>query len=137
MNLAYDNLGRPTSISRYQGPSESLGYGSDLRLSSLGYSFADTSKNVTLSYTYNLAGQPMSATASNAAYRNTSARVAATYASDGLNRMTSTTGTMLIHDALDRLNQVVSGVSLKYPESRSHGRRSGWQSHCNDIRTCL
>ena len=74
MNLAYDNLGRPSSISRYQGPSESLGYGSDLRLSSLGYSFADTAKNVTLNYTYNLAGQPVSATASNAAYRNTAAR---------------------------------------------------------------
>jgi len=58
--------------------------------------------------------KPMSATASNAAYLNTAARAGAAYAADGLNRLTGTTGTTLIYDALDQLNQVVSGAGTKF-----------------------
>jgi len=58
--------------------------------------------------------KPMSATASNAAYLNTVARAGAAYAADGLNRLTRTTGTTLVYDALDRLNQVVTGAGTKF-----------------------
>src|SRR6202012_222938 len=82
----YDNLGRTTSVARAAGPTESRVYGADLRLSALTYGFVDSSKNVTFSYAYSLAGQAPSATPSNAIYSWPSAGSATSYVSDGQNR---------------------------------------------------
>jgi RHS repeat-associated protein len=104
LQQVHDNLARISSISRTSGPSESRGYGSDLRLSSQAYTFADTSKNVTYSYTYNLAGQPMTMTPSNSAYSNTTSPAAASYGSDGQNRYTTVGAHTMIYDGRSNLN---------------------------------
>jgi RHS repeat-associated protein len=104
LQQVYDNLARISSISRTSGPSESRGYGSDLRLSSQAYTFTDTSKNVTYSYTYNLAGQPMTMTPNNSAYSNTTSPAAASYASDGQNRYTTVGAHTITYDGRSNLN---------------------------------
>jgi YD repeat-containing protein len=71
LQQTYNNLGQIINITRASGPSETRGYGPDLRLSSQAYSFSDTSKNVNFGYTYNLAAQPMTMTPDNSAYINT------------------------------------------------------------------
>jgi RHS repeat-associated protein len=100
----YDNLGRISQVTRAAGQSENRGYGSDLRLSSLAYSFADTAKNVTFTYTYNLAGQTKSATPSNSLYSWTSSRTATTYGSDGQNRYTTVGSTNISYDGRGNLS---------------------------------
>jgi RHS repeat-associated protein len=104
LQQVYDNLARISSISRTSGPSESRGYGSDLRLSSQAYTFTDISKNVTYSYTYNLAGQPMTMTPNNSAYSNTTSPAAASYGSDGQNRYTTVGAHTMAYDGRSNLN---------------------------------
>lgn len=104
LQKAYDNLGRISSLTRTSGPSESRGYGPDLRLSSQAYTFTDTSKNVTYSYTYNLAGQPLTMTPNNAIYSNTTSPAATSYASDGQNRYTTVGAHTMSYDGRSNLN---------------------------------
>ncbi|HEY2530961.1 MAG TPA: RHS repeat-associated core domain-containing protein [Xanthobacteraceae bacterium] len=103
LQQTYNNLGQISSITRASGPSEMRGYGSDLRLSSQAYSFSDTSKNVTFSYTYNLAGQPMTMIANNAAYNGTTSPAATSYASDGQNRYTTVGAHTMTYDGRSNL----------------------------------
>jgi RHS repeat-associated protein len=109
MSIGYDNLGHANSITRALGPSESLSYGTDLRLSALSFAFADTAKNVTFNYTYNLAGQPLTATANNASYQWASSRTAAAYASDGQNRYTTVGANTLAYEG--RANTSSTGLA--------------------------
>jgi RHS repeat-associated protein len=104
LQKVYDDLGRISNISRTSGPSESRGYGPDLRLSSQAYTFADTSKNVTYSYTYNLAGQPLTMTPNNSIYSNTTSPAATSYASDGQNRYTTVGAHTMSYDGRSNLN---------------------------------
>ena len=100
----YDNLGRITSTTRgANGPSESRNYGSDLRLSTQQYSFSDTSKNVTYTYTWNLAGQPMSMTPNNSLYSNATSPAATSYLADGQNRYTTVGGHTMAYDSRSNL----------------------------------
>jgi RHS repeat-associated protein len=101
---AYDNLGRVASVTRTSGPTESLGYGADLRLSALSYGFSDTAKNVTFNYGFNLAGQAMSATPTNTAYGWSTGHSATTYATDGQNRYSSAGGVSISYDARGNLS---------------------------------
>jgi RHS repeat-associated protein len=104
LQKAYDNLGRISNLTRTSGPSESRGYGPDLRLSSQAYTFTDTSKNVTYSYTYNLAGQPLTMTPNNSIYSNTTSPAATSYASDGQNRYTTVGAHTMAYDGRSNLN---------------------------------
>jgi RHS repeat-associated protein len=103
LQQAYNNLGQITSITRASGLSETRGYGSDLRLSSQAYTFPDTSKNVTYSYTYNLAGQPLSMTPNNSLYSTTTSPAATNYASDGQNRYTTVGASTMSYDSRSNL----------------------------------
>lgn len=105
LELMYNNLGQISNVTRASGPSETRGYGSDLRLSSQAYSFSDTSKNVIFSYTFNLAGQPMTMISNNSAYDGTTSPSATSYATDGQNRYTTVgTHTMSYNGRSDLTN---------------------------------
>jgi RHS repeat-associated protein len=129
LQKVYDNLGRISNLTRTSGPSESRSYGPDLRLSSQAYTFTDTSKNVTYSYTYNLAGQPLTMTPNSSVYSNTTSPSATSYASDGQNRYTTVGAHTMAYDgrsnlsndgtngaAFDGLNRIttVNSTNLSY-----------------------
>lgn len=87
--FGYDALGRRTSITRGNGTTTSYGYDAAGRLGSLVHDLAGTAQDLSLSFTYNPAGQIESRTSSNDAYAWTGAvSVNRGYAVNGLNQYT-------------------------------------------------
>ena len=96
--FGHDDLGRRTSIARGNGTVTSYGYDSASRLTQLTQNLNGTASDVTFGYSYNPAGEIVSTTRSNDAYSFTghaNANVVDTV--DGLNRVTNTGGTGVLH----------------------------------------
>jgi len=87
-SFGYDNLGRPTSLSRGNGTSTGYGFDTADRLTSLTQTYpSSTTNNVTYGFGYTPASQVNSRTLSNAAYAWPGSQAQAqTKAYDGLNR---------------------------------------------------
>ncbi len=112
--LTYDDLGRRTAAYMKGLTScEGWGYGPDLRLSAI--TIQPTCGTVTESYGYyyNAAGQLRASTSSNSAFDWTSSvgNVGRGYATDGLNRYTTSGGAALTYDGL---GDVINDTRLSY-----------------------
>jgi hypothetical protein len=75
-------------------------------VASLSYGFADTSRNVSFGYTFNLAGQPRSVSVSNALYQNNTSLATGSYSLDGQNRYQSAGGSSLGYDGNANVNAI-------------------------------
>lgn len=98
---AYDNLGQPTRISRAGGAGAVTTYGYDTfaRLTSLAHNASGTTHDVTLSFSYNPAGQITSRTTSNTAYIYVPTTGTADYGVNDLNQITEIGSTSVLYDA--------------------------------------
>jgi RHS repeat-associated protein len=100
----YDDLGRRTSITRGNGTTTSYGYDAVARLASLTQDLSGSAHDMTLGFSYNPASQLASNTRSNDAYAwNGHYNVDRTYASNGLNQLTTAGSTALGYDARGNL----------------------------------
>jgi RHS repeat-associated protein len=102
LGIAYDNLGRRSSITAGPSQSSSTAYGYDgvSRLSSLAQSFPGGTGNVTQTFAYNPASQVTSETRDNDGYAwNSAVNVNRGYASNGLNQYTAAGPASFTYDA--------------------------------------
>jgi len=100
----YDSLGRRTSFSRHSGGATSWSYIPNSRNWSMTHDLVGTANDVTLTLTFNPAGQAVSRDTSNPAYQYTLPTQATTpYVRDGLNQYDSVAGTAFVHDARGNL----------------------------------
>jgi RHS repeat-associated protein len=113
--FGFDTLGRRTSLTRGNGTSTSYTYDAASRLSSLGQSFASSTHNLTLGFTYNPASQIIENTRSNDLYSVTPAASVQTIAANGLNQASTVNGTATAHDA--RGNMTGDGLGNSYSYS--------------------
>ncbi|HEX8644636.1 MAG TPA: RHS repeat-associated core domain-containing protein [Allosphingosinicella sp.] len=98
-SFAYDDLGRRVGISRGNGASTGYAFDASSRLSSLSHDFAGTTRDLMLGFSYNPAGQLVSATRSNDSYSWTGHGSGSTGSSvDGLNRLAAQGGVTFTHD---------------------------------------
>ena len=126
---AYDNLGRRTAQGSANGAFTYWTYDNAGRLGGLSHDLPGAADDLTLSFTYNPAGQIISRTMSNAAYVYTPAQGATSYVNNGKNQVTSVGGDTVSYDgrqniagapmgsyAYNGLNQLTSanGASLFY-----------------------
>jgi RHS repeat-associated protein len=108
---AYDDLGRPMSLTRGNGVVTSYSYDAVSRLSSLTHDLAGTTNDLTLGFSYNPASQISSTVRSNNAYSWTGAtNVARNYTSNGLNQYSATTSTTFGYDARGNLTNSGTGT---------------------------
>jgi YD repeat-containing protein len=107
VSIGYDDLGRRVSLgSGVGGTSSSTSYGYDAvsRLTSLTHDLAGTANDLTETFAYNPASQVTSTTRSNDAYAFTgNANASTSYASNGLNQLTSAGAASLSYDARGNL----------------------------------
>ena len=96
---AYNDLGQRTGITRGNGAATAYGYDAAFRMTGLSHDMAGSSYDVVFGYAYNPAGQIASRTVSNAAYVYAPTTGSASYANDGLNRVTSAGGAGVTYDA--------------------------------------
>jgi YD repeat-containing protein len=119
VTFGYDSLGRRTSIARTNGPSTSYSYDSASRLSSLGHDFAGTSYDLTLSFTYNPAGQIVTNTRSKDHFSFTAhANQNVSDTHNGLNQATQTGSAGVSHDARGNTTATGSNSYSYSSESR-------------------
>jgi RHS repeat-associated protein len=103
-SIAYDQLGRRTSVSRGNGTLTQYGYDAQSRLSSLGHDLAGTGGDLTLGFTFNEAGQLKSRSRSNDAYAwNRASAVNRPYSVNGMNQYTASGGLALSYDGRGNL----------------------------------
>ena len=101
--FGYDDLGRRTSLTRGNGTVTSYAYDAG-RLSQMALTFPDASKNLTLGFSYNPAGQIVSNTRSNDLYALLAAGAGTTASSaNGLNQLTQQGATSFSYDAKGNL----------------------------------
>lgn len=126
---AYDNLGERTSLTRGNGTTASYSYDPVSRLSQLVEDLAGTSNDLTLTFSYNPAGQIVGTTRSNTAYSYPQSNIALNETVNGLSQVTNSGGTAISYDAnanisskgtstytYDSQDQLITGpsVSLSY-----------------------
>jgi len=103
VNLAaygYDDLGRRRYVSRGNGTTTWYDYDAASRLNYLSHDLTGTAQDQTYTYSYNAAGQIISRTASNDAYRYVGGAAGTkTYGVNGLNQYTSVGGVTHSYDA--------------------------------------
>lgn len=112
-NLAwfgYDNLGRRTVQGNANGANTSWGYDAASRLTSLSHDLSGTANDLTLSFTYNPAGQIASRTMSNTAYAYTPGAGTTSYVNNGKNQVTSAGGTAVGYDARQNITSAPMGT---------------------------
>lgn len=96
---AYDDLGRRTSLTRGNGAVTTYAFDSVSRLASLAQNPAGTTRDLTLGFSYNRAGQIAGVTRGNDAYAWTGAvNASRAYTTNGLNQYTASGGTTLGYD---------------------------------------
>ncbi|MGR4865071.1 polymorphic toxin-type HINT domain-containing protein [Caulobacter sp. LARHSG274] len=105
--VAYDDLGRRTY--GWSGPGSAAtqtnyGYDAASRLSSLAHDLAGTAQDQTWTFAYNAASQVKTRTASNGLYEWGYAQATRTYASNGLNQMTTSGSSTLSYDGRGNLS---------------------------------
>ncbi len=99
VTIAYDALGRRASMSRSSGSVTSYTYDGASRLSSLGQDLAGTASDLSLTFSYNPAGQIVSNTRSNDSYAWTGHGSGTTSSTaNGLNQLASHGGVTLGYD---------------------------------------
>ncbi|PVM90312.1 RHS repeat domain-containing protein [Caulobacter endophyticus] len=100
----YDDLGRRSSLWRGNGVSTTYGYDGASRLTSMNHDLAGTAQDQAYTYGYNAAGQVVSRSASNDAYRYVGGGAGTkAYASNGLNQYTTVGGLGLSYDGRGNL----------------------------------
>jgi RHS repeat-associated protein len=86
VTYGFDNLGRRTSASLFNGATSSWGYDAGDRLISLTHDLPGTAQDVSFGFTYNPAGQTVGQTVSNNAYGWAAPSASLNATADGLNR---------------------------------------------------
>jgi RHS repeat-associated protein len=104
---AYDDRGRRTLLTRGNGSVTSYGYDAVSRLASLAHDFNGTSHDVTLTFSYNPAGQIASNDRSNDAFTFTGlANQNVTDTHNGLNQLTARGGNAVTHNPNGNIAEV-------------------------------
>ena len=104
---AYDDRGRRTGRTLFDGTAASYGYDAVDRLTSLTQDLAGGADDLTLGFSYNPAGQIISTTRSNDAYAYTAhADQNVSDAVNGLNQLTATGATSLSHDGRGNVSAI-------------------------------
>ncbi|MEH0196196.1 RHS repeat-associated core domain-containing protein [Caulobacter sp. CCNWLY153] len=86
VTYGFDNQGRRTSASLFNGATSSWGYDAGDRLTSLAHDLPGTAQDVSFGFAYNPAGQATSQSTSNSAYAWNAPTVGLAATADGLNR---------------------------------------------------
>ncbi|KSB91794.1 hypothetical protein AS593_07160 [Caulobacter vibrioides] len=86
VTYGFDNLGRRTSASLFNGATSSWGYDAADRLISLAHNLPGTAQDVSFGFTYNPTGQTVGQTVSNGAYVWAAPGASLNATADGLNR---------------------------------------------------
>ncbi len=103
-SYAYDDRGRRTSLTRGNGTITSYGYDAASRLDQIVQNLTGTSHDLTLDFDHNPAGQITQNVRSNTAFSFTGhANLNRTDSHDGRNRILTTGGTIIQHDARGNL----------------------------------
>ncbi|MFA4940763.1 RHS repeat-associated core domain-containing protein [Brevundimonas sp.] len=126
---AYDNLGRPIAQSRANGAWTTWGYDGASRLTSLSHDLAGSANDLTLTYSYNPAGQIITRTMSNPAYAYTPGTGATAYANNGKNQVTSVNGNAVGYDSRGNIVQIGGTNTQTYNglnELTAANTTSGW-----------
>lgn len=107
-NWAYDNLGRRIAQGSANGAFTYWNYDSADRLGGLSHDLPGAADDLTLSFTYNPAGQIVGRVMSNAAYAYAPAQGAANYVNNGKNQVTNVGGTVVGYDARQNIHGIGS-----------------------------
>lgn len=99
----YDDLGRPVATYRGNGANSVYSYDAISRLTSITHDPANTSADVTYTFTHNPAGQIISRTVSNSGYLYSLPTATTGYTNDAMNRVTSVGGAGVGYDANSNL----------------------------------
>ena len=100
---AYDDLGRPTTMTGGNGTGTTYGFDNGNRLTSLAQSFVGTSNNVTWSFSLNSADQILGRSATNDNYTSHPGTQSPNYAANGLNQYASISATSFTYDGRGNL----------------------------------
>ncbi|MBV5262143.1 RHS repeat protein, partial [Synechococcus moorigangaii CMS01] len=96
----YDNLGRLAHVARGNGVSTSMAFNTSSQLSSMAHDLAGTSQDQTLSFTYNMAGQILTRSMTNALHAPTGlTNLDHTFTVNGLDQYLTGAGVTFTHDA--------------------------------------
>ncbi|PVM90326.1 RHS repeat domain-containing protein [Caulobacter endophyticus] len=122
----YDDLGRRSSLWRGNGVSTTYGYDGASRLTSMNHDLAGTTQDQAYTWTYNAAGQVVSRSASNDAYRYVGGAAGTkAYASNGLNQYTTVGGLGLSYDLRGNLQSDGATTFGHNPENLLVNTNSG------------
>jgi len=106
---AYDNLGRRIAQGRANGATTAWGYDSAGRLSTLSHDLSGTANDLSLTFTYNPAGQIVGRAMSNSVYAYTPSLGATSYVNNGKNQVTSVGGSAVTYDARQNITAAPMG----------------------------
>jgi RHS repeat-associated protein len=106
----YDNLGRISYTGRGNGAMTTYGYDTAGRVSSLAHDLSGTANDLTLSFTYNPAGQIATRIMSNTAYAYTPGTGSTSYVNNGKNQVTSAGGTAVGYDGRQNITSAPTGT---------------------------
>lgn len=106
----YDNLGRRTAVTRGNGVSSTYTYDPVSRLATLSHNPAGTGQDLTLTFSYNPAGQIAGRTVSNSAYLFSPATGATAYTNNALNQATQIDTTSITYDSRGNLTGGLAGT---------------------------
>ena len=102
-DYSYDNLGRPTSLSRGNGAGTSWSYVANSRDGSMTQNLSGSAHDLTLGFTFSPAPQVTVRTISNTVYSFTPPTLSEAFARDGLNRYTAVAGVAFTYDGRQNL----------------------------------
>lgn len=106
---AYDNLGRRTGVTRGNGVSSTYTYDPVSRLATLSHNPAGTGQDLTLTFSYNPAGQIAGRTVSNSAYLFSPTTGTIAYTNNALNQVTQIDTTSITYDSRGNLTGGLAG----------------------------
>jgi len=107
----YDGLGHRVGVARANGTSTAYGWNDRQQLVSIAHNLSGTANDLTLSYTYNAAGQIKTRTRSNTAYAYTAYSPTTVNSTiDGLNRVTQQGSTAVGYDSRGEITSLGSAT---------------------------
>lgn len=106
----YDNLGHRTGVTRGNGVSSTYTYDLVSRLATLSHNPAGTGQDLTLTFSYNPAGQIASRTVSNNAYLFIPTTDATSYTNNALNQVTQIDTTSITYDSRGNVTGGLAGT---------------------------